>query len=75
MKGEGDRQRKDEENPRTFCLSAWEDDNGTNLKKENKRSKFGGWGMRVNDEFKDVHVEFDEPVGYIYRPIYLLVFQ
>lgn len=30
--------------------------------------------MRVNDEFKDVYVEFDEFVGYIYRFIYLLVF-
>ena len=29
----------------------------------------------MEDEFRDVHIEFEEPLGYIDRPIYFLVFE
>lgn len=41
-------------------------------RKIRKTSKFG-WCERVEDEFR--HIEFEEPLGYMDRPIYFLVFE
>ena len=29
----------------------------------------------MEDEFRDVHIEFEEPLGYMGRPIYFLIFE
>lgn len=43
-------------------------------RKIRKTSKFG-WCEGVEDEFRGVHIEFEEPLGYMDRPIYFLVFE
>ena len=58
-----------------FSLSACRMIMAQNQKRKiRKKSKFV-WGEWVEDEFRDVHIEFKESLGYMDRPIYFLAFE
>lgn len=58
-----------------FSLSACRMIMAQNQKRKiRNKSKFV-WGEWVEDEFRDVHIEFEELLGYMDRPIYFLAFE